>query len=94
METLENATVAHYVTASRQVLADSPLLVEFINQVMLFGALKKFEDLVIAGNGTTDKVSGLLTQGTLYAPGAAHDSDMIGEMFANSIPRSASRPIC
>ena len=83
METLENATVAHYVTASRQVLADSPLLVEFINQVMLFGALKKFEDLVIAGNGTTDKVSGLLTQGTLYSPGAAHDSDMIGEMLAS-----------
>ena len=82
METLEAATVAHYMPASRQVLADSPFLVEFINQVMLFGALKKFEDLIISGNGTTDKVSGLLTQGTLYAPGAAHSSDMIGEMFA------------
>ena len=38
METLEAATVAHYIPASRQVLADSPFLVEFINQVMLFGA--------------------------------------------------------
>jgi HK97 family phage major capsid protein len=83
MEILENATIAHYVTASKQVLADSPLLVEFINQVMLFWALKKFENLVIAGNGTTDKVSGLLTQGTVYAPGADHASDMIGEMLAS-----------
>jgi HK97 family phage major capsid protein len=83
MEILEAATIAHYVTASKQVLADSPLLVEFINQVMLFGAMKKFENLIVSGNGTTDKVSGLLTQGTIYAPGAAHASDMIGEMFAS-----------
>jgi HK97 family phage major capsid protein len=82
METLEAATVAHFVTCSRQVLADSPLLVEFLNQVMLFGALKKFENLIVSGNGTSDKVSGLLTQGTAYLPGADHSSDMIGEMLA------------
>ncbi len=83
MEILPMATIAHYVTASKQVLADSPLLVEFINQVMLFSALKKFENLIVSGNGTTDKVSGLLTQGTPYAPGAGHSSDMIGESIAN-----------
>jgi HK97 family phage major capsid protein len=83
MEILPMATIAHYVTASKQVLADSPLLVEFINQVMLFSALKKFENLIVSGNGTTDKVSGLLTQGTVYAPGAGHSSDMIGESIAN-----------
>jgi hypothetical protein len=50
---------------------------------MLFSALKKFENLIVSGNGTTDKVSGLLTQGTVYAPGAGHSSDMIGESIAN-----------
>jgi HK97 family phage major capsid protein len=83
MEILPMATIAHYVTASKQVLGDSPLLVEFINQVMLFSALKKFENLIISGNGTSDKISGLLTQGTVYAPGSAHASDMIGEMIAS-----------
>ncbi|HTY55765.1 MAG TPA: phage major capsid protein, partial [Candidatus Binataceae bacterium] len=83
MEILENATVATYITASRQVLGDSPLLAEFINQILLFEALRKFEDLVIAGNGTTDKISGLLTQGTVYTPGIGHASDMIGETIAS-----------
>jgi HK97 family phage major capsid protein len=83
MEILPMATIAHYVTASKQVLADSPLLVEFINQVMLFSALKRFENLIVSGNGTTDKVSGLLTQGTTYVPAKGHASDMIGETIAS-----------
>jgi len=83
MEILENATIANYVTASRQVLADSPLLAGFINEIMLFNVLKKFEDLIVGGNGTTDRISGLLTQGTIYAPGNAHASDMVGEAIAS-----------
>ena len=31
------------------------MLGEFINTVMLFNVLKKFEDLIVSGNGTTDK---------------------------------------
>jgi HK97 family phage major capsid protein len=83
MEILENATIATYVTCSKQVLADSPVLAEFVNQVLLFGVMKKFENLCVSGNGTTDKVSGLYTQGTIYAPGAGHSSDMIGETIAS-----------
>ncbi len=83
METLVNATIAHYVTASKQVIADSPMLVEFINQVMLFSALKKFENLVISGNGTTDQIAGLTVQGTAYVPVKGHASDMVGETVAS-----------
>jgi len=83
MEVLENATIATYITASRQVLGDSPMLVEFINQVLLFEVLRRFEDLIVSGNGTTDKVAGLLTQGIVYAPGDGHSSDMIGETIAS-----------
>jgi HK97 family phage major capsid protein len=84
MENLENATVASVLSASRQVLADSPLLAEFINQVMLFNVLKKFENLVVSGTGSSsDKVSGLLTQGLVYAPDVGHASDMIGETIAS-----------
>jgi len=82
MEILEMATVAHVLPVSRQVLADSPLLASFINTVMLFDVLKKYEDLVVSGNGTTDKISGLLTQGTIFVPGHAHASDMIGSTIA------------
>jgi HK97 family phage major capsid protein len=83
MEILENATVASTLSASRQVLADSPLLVEFINQVLLFNTLKKFENLVVSGNGTTDKVSGLLTQGIVFVPPHGHAADMIGDTVAS-----------
>lgn len=82
MEILENATVASTLSASRQLLADSPLLVEFINQVMLFNVLKKFENLIVSGNGTTDKVLGLLNQGIVFVPPAGHAADMIGDTVA------------
>jgi HK97 family phage major capsid protein len=59
------------------------MLVEFINQVLLFEVLRRFEDLIVSGNGTTDKVAGLLTQGIVYAPGDGHSSDMIGETIAS-----------
>jgi HK97 family phage major capsid protein len=83
MEVLENATIATWVSASRQVLADSPQLTAFINEILLFGVLKKFENLIVSGNGTSDRVSGLLTQGTAYVPAKGHSSDMIGETIAN-----------
>jgi HK97 family phage major capsid protein len=59
------------------------MLAEFINQILLFEVLRKFEDLIVSGNGTTDKISGLLTQGTVYAPAIGHSSDMVGETIAN-----------
>lgn len=84
-EPLKIATVAHYVNASKQVIADSPLLAAFINIVMLYGVQKKLENLIVSGNGTTDEISGLLTQGTVYSSTETHSADKIGEAIASSV---------
>lgn len=84
-EQLRHATIAHFVNASKQVIADSPLLQSFINRVMMFGVMKKFENLVVAGNGTTDKIAGLTVQGTPFVGTKVGIPDMVGESMASLI---------
>jgi HK97 family phage major capsid protein len=84
-EQLKMVTVAHYLNATTQVLADNPMLVEFLNSVLIFDAMKKFEDLIVSGNGEigSDQISGLITQGTVYAATLQHAADMIGQSITN-----------
>ena len=84
-EQLKMATVAHFLNATTQVLADNPMLVEFLTTVLIYDALKKFENLIIDGNGTTDVISGLITQGTVYAATLQHAADMVGQSITNLI---------
>jgi HK97 family phage major capsid protein len=80
-EQLKAVTVATFLNATMQVLADNPMLVDFINTVLLYNVQKKFEDLVVNGNGQigSDQVSGLMTQGTTFSPTLSHAADMIGQ---------------
>ena len=48
---LRSATIATVVNVSKQLLADSPLLGEFLRVVLLYGVSKKLENLIVAGTG-------------------------------------------
>jgi len=79
-----HATVATFANVSKQLLSDQPMLIEFLNRVMLYFVMRKLENLVVAGNGTTDQISGLLTQGTIFAAaGEANAVDKIGECLTS-----------
>lgn len=63
-------TIAHFLKLSRQVMDDAPALQSYIDRRLRFGVEKRAELQIIAGNGTSPNLSGILDTGN-YTPLAA-----------------------
>ncbi len=61
-------TIAHWLAASRQVMDDSPTLAAFIQQKLLYGLRYKEEVEILAGDGTGNHLTGLLTIAAQFDP--------------------------
>lgn len=83
LKTAPITTIAAILHASEQVLADSPVLAQFIRSRLIYGVRQKLEAELIAGAGGTGQISGLLTEATTFTPTASISSaDAIGEAIA------------
>ena len=60
------ATIAHWVHATRQVLADVPMLESHINERLIYGLKLKEEAQLLKGSGVSLNVQGLYTAATAY----------------------------
>lgn len=69
------STYAQWLKISKQVLADAPATVDFTGNRLLNGLESKIENAIINGDGTSNKLSGLLDTGnfTVFTPGASTD---------------------
>lgn len=56
-------TIAHLARVSKQLMADAPALVAYINQRLVYGIDLVVEDQLVTGNGTGQNLSGILTAG-------------------------------
>ncbi len=56
-------TIAHTIKVSKQVLDDAPMLQSYIDLRMRYGVNLRVEQQIIAGNGTSPNLSGILTTG-------------------------------
>lgn len=54
-------TIAHWIQASKQILADQPALRSFIDGRLLFGLRRKLEYQVVNGSGVGQNMEGLMT---------------------------------
>lgn len=61
------STIAHFIRASNQILADFPQLQSLINGRLTFGLKFKEEQELLFGDGTGDNLLGLVSQATPYA---------------------------
>lgn len=59
-------TIAHWFRASKQVLADLPLLQSYINGRAIYGLKYVEENQIIAGDGTGENLLGILPQATEF----------------------------
>ncbi|NVN05342.1 phage major capsid protein [Asaia spathodeae] len=64
--TLGVKTIAHFVMASRQILADAPMLASYVDGRLRYGLAFKEEDQLLNGDGTGQNLNGLMTQATAY----------------------------
>lgn len=59
-------TIAHWIRATRQVLADFPMLASLINGRLRWGLKIKEENEILLGDGTGEHLLGLIPQATDY----------------------------
>lgn len=62
------ATIAHWIPASKQILADAPQLQSEIDGELRYGLEFAEEQQLLLGDGTGTNLLGLLPQATAYAP--------------------------
>jgi HK97 family phage major capsid protein len=70
-------TIAHWMLASVQVLADSAGLTAYLQQRLLFGLKLKEDAELLVGDGTQGKLSGLLLNSTAFPGGDGTSIDAI-----------------
>lgn len=56
-------TIAHLARISKQLMADAPALVAYINQRLVYGVDLVVEDQLVTGDGTGQNLSGILHDG-------------------------------
>jgi HK97 family phage major capsid protein len=63
-------TIAHFLKVSKQLIADAPAVVSYIENRLRWGLEAKVDDQLMNGNGTSPELMGLLDSGnyTVYSP--------------------------
>lgn len=76
-------TIAHFMVASEQLLADSPIMAVQIDNLLRNGVLQKAEHRVLHGSGAIGQMKGLMTSATAATPTTGLTPvDRIGEQAA------------
>jgi HK97 family phage major capsid protein len=72
LDSAKVATIAHWMQASKQVLADVPQLQAYIDGRLRYGLALKEETQLLKGSGVGLNIDGIYTQATAYAnPGVS-----------------------
>lgn len=66
LESAPVATIAHWIRASKQVLADAPMLQSYIDGRLMYGLKLKEEQQLLKGSGVGLNLNGIYTQATPY----------------------------
>jgi HK97 family phage major capsid protein len=63
-------TIAHWLKVSKQLIADAPAVVSYIENRLRWGVEAKVDEQLMNGNGTSPQLMGLLDSGnyTVYTP--------------------------
>ncbi len=67
------ATIAHFVQATKQILADAPMLSSYIDGRLRYGLAYKEELQLLKGDGLGANIAGIVPQATEYNPSMVPD---------------------
>ncbi|MDG6079759.1 phage major capsid protein [Erythrobacter litoralis] len=79
-KTLPVATIAHWVQASKQILADAPMLASYIDGRLRYGLAYAEELQLLKGDGTGDNLLGIIPQAVAYDGGGLAAGSMIDQL--------------
>lgn len=89
IQTAPIRTVAHFIPASVQVLADVPQLQGLIDQDLRYGLALKEEEQLLFGSGTGVNLTGMATLATPYAAPAGMTGDNMIDQLGLAILQAA-----
>lgn len=78
-------TIAHWIHATRQVLADFPQLQTLINGRLSYGLKIVEENQILLGDGTGENILGLIPQATSYDTALNRPSDTMIDIIRHAI---------
>lgn len=78
-------TIAHWIHATRQVLADFPQLATLINGRLRYGLAIAEENQILLGDGTGENLLGLIPQATAYNNGLNRANDTMIDIIRHAI---------
>lgn len=78
-------TIAHWIHATRQVLADFPQLMTLINGRLSYGLKIVEENQILLGDGTGENILGLIPQATAYDTGLNRANDTMIDIIRHAI---------
>lgn len=78
-------TIAHWIKATRQVLADFPQLQSLINGRLSYGLKIEEENELLLGDGTGEHVLGLIPQATAYNTALNRPADTMIDIIRHAI---------
>lgn len=76
-------TIAHWIKVSKQVMDDAPALASYIDRRLRHGVLVRLQNQIVAGNGTSPNLSGILDSGNFTSVTAATGDHALD--FANRL---------
>lgn len=75
------ATIAHWIQASKQILADAPMLASYVDGRLRYGLAYAEELQFLKGDGTGSNLLGMIPQASAYvAPGGLVGTTMFDQM--------------
>lgn len=66
LKTMNIQSIAHWISASRQVLDDVQGLAQMIDNNLMYGVLRKEEQQILYGTGTAPQLQGIMTHGSAW----------------------------
>ena len=78
-------TIAHWIRASKQILADAPALRAFIDQRLVYGLKLEEEEQLLTGDGTNGNLDGLIPNATAFDTGLSVSGDTIIDQLRRAI---------
>ncbi|MDD4986851.1 MAG: phage major capsid protein, partial [Dehalococcoidales bacterium] len=84
-DTAPVVTIAHWVPATRQIIADASVLSSYINSRLVYGLKLEEEDQILNGTGSGGNVSGLVTEATAFDDSLRSVNDNLVDVIRKAI---------
>lgn len=84
-ETANVRTIAHWMTASKQVLADAPMLESYISNRLMYGLKLVEENQLLNGDGTGQNLEGVNTVATAFDTSLPASTATLADQLALAI---------